>query len=67
MKWISSISKKRLRIIVYGFLIFGLAVIIRLFFVQVIQHDELTELAKQNWDREVPFASERGEITDRNG
>lgn len=34
---------------------------------QVIQHDELTELAKTNWDREIPFTSERGEITDRNG
>lgn len=34
---------------------------------QVIQHDKLTELAKTNWDREIPFTSERGEITDRNG
>ena len=67
MKWISSVSKKRLRLIVYAFMIFGLAVVIRLFYVQVLKHDELTELAKENWDREVPFASERGEITDRNG
>lgn len=48
-------------------MIFGLAVVIRLFYVQVLQYDRLTELAKQNWDREVPFASERGAITDRNG
>lgn len=48
-------------------MLFGLAVIIRLFYVQVLKHDDFTELAKQNWDREVPFASERGEITDRNG
>lgn len=34
---------------------------------QIIQHDKLTELAKTNWDREIPFTSERGEITDRNG
>ncbi|MFY3793500.1 stage V sporulation protein D [Ureibacillus sp. MALMAid1270] len=67
MKWISSVSKKRLRLIVYAFMLFGLAVVIRLFYVQVLKHDEFTELAKQNWDREVPFASERGEITDRNG
>lgn len=67
MKWISAISKKRLKLIIYGFILFGLAVVIRLFYVQVIQHDELTELAKQNWDREIPFASERGEIVDRNG
>lgn len=67
MKWISAISKKRLKLIVYGFILFGIAVVIRLFYVQVIQHDELTELAKINWDREIPFASERGEILDRNG
>lgn len=34
---------------------------------QIIQHDKLTELAKTNWDREIPFTSERGEISDRNG
>ncbi len=67
MKWISTISKNRLKLIVYGFILFGIAVVIRLFYVQVIQHDELTELAKENWDREIPFASERGEIIDRNG
>ncbi|MFC7685511.1 stage V sporulation protein D [Ureibacillus sp. GCM10028918] len=67
MKWISTISKNRLKLIVYGFILFGIAVVIRLFYVQVIQHDELTELAKENWDREIPFASERGEIVDRKG
>lgn len=67
MKWISTISKKRLKLVVYGFILFGLAVVIRLFYVQVIQHDKLTELAKANWDREIPFASERGEIVDRYG
>ena len=67
MKWISTISKKRLRFIVFGFILFGLAVVLRLFYVQVVQYDQLTELAKENWDREIPFASERGEIVDRNG
>lgn len=67
MKWIATNSKKRLNLIIYGFILFGLAVVIRLFYVQVIKHDELTELAKENWDREIPFAFERGEIVDRNG
>ncbi|MEL4024309.1 stage V sporulation protein D [Lysinibacillus endophyticus] len=67
MKWISTISKSRLKLIIYGFILFGIAVVIRLFYVQVIQHDKLTELAKENWDREIPFAAERGEIVDRNG
>ncbi|NLY79950.1 MAG: stage V sporulation protein D [Lysinibacillus sp.] len=67
MKWISTVSKKRLRIVIYGFIVFVIAVVLRLFYVQIIQHDKLTELAKENWDREIPFASERGEIVDRNG
>lgn len=67
MKWVSNLSKKRLKFIVYCFILFGVSVVIRLFYVQIIQHDKLTELAKQNWDREIPFASERGEIVDRNG
>ncbi|MFL0581810.1 penicillin-binding transpeptidase domain-containing protein [Solibacillus kalamii] len=67
MKWISTISKNRLRLIFSAFILFGVIVFIRLFYVQVIQHDKLTELAKTNWDREIPFTSERGEITDRNG
>lgn len=67
MKWISTVSKKRLRIVLYGFILFVIAAIVRLFIVQIIQHDKLTELAKENWDREIPFASERGEIVDRNG
>ncbi len=67
MKWISVHSKKRLQWIVFAFLFYGIAVIIRLFYVQIIQQDELTEIAKANWDREIPFATERGEIVDRNG
>lgn len=67
LKWISTISKKRLRLIFSAFILFGVIVFLRLFYVQIIQHDKLTELAKTNWDREIPFTSERGEITDRNG
>lgn len=67
LKWISTISKNRLRLIFSAFILFGVIVFIKLFYVQIIQHDKLTELAKSNWDREIPFSSERGEITDRNG
>lgn len=67
MKWVSNLSKKRLKFIVFCFILFGVSAILRLFYVQIIQHDKLTELAKENWDREIPFAAERGEIVDRNG
>lgn len=67
MKWISLDSKKRLFIILLGFLLYSVFLLIRLLNVQVFQNEELTEKAKVNWDREIPFANERGVITDRNG
>lgn len=67
MKWVSNLSKKRLKFITFCFLIFGFCVVLRLFYVQVIEQEKYTELAKANWDREIPFSSERGEIVDRNG
>lgn len=67
MKWISIHSKKRLTWIAGALIIYSVAIFIKLFFIQVIQHDELTVKAKQNWDREIPFATERGAIVDRNG
>ncbi len=67
MKWILNNSKKRLRIIVYFLIGYSFLVVCRLAYVQIIDHDRLTELAKGNWDREIPFQEERGEIVDRNG
>lgn len=67
MKWIMNNSKKRLRIIVYFLIVYSFLIVCRLVYVQIIDHDRLTELAKGNWDREIPFQEERGEILDRNG
>ena len=67
MKWISIHSKKRLRILYVLFICLTAAVVIRLFFLQVFDQKELTKKAEENWDREIPFANERGHITDRDG
>ena len=67
MKWISIHSKKRLRILYILFIFLTVAVVVRLFFLQVIDQKELTKKAEENWDREIPFANERGHITDRDG
>ncbi len=67
MKWIFKQAQGRLKIIIICFVLYGLAIMIRLFYVQIVQHEELTELAKANWDREIPFQEERGDITDRHG
>lgn len=67
MKWVSTNSKKRLTWIAIAFVLYGVAIFVKLIYLQFVQYDELSTLAKQNWDREIPFHSERGEITDRNG
>lgn len=67
MKWIPKNSKKRLFVIFIAFLFYGLLLCIRLINVQLLQSEELTKKAEENWDREIPFANERGIIIDRNG
>lgn len=65
MKWISLLSKKRLKIVIYAFVLYSVAIVMRLIYVQIIDNERLTDLAKKNWDREIPFVTERGNITDR--
>ena len=42
-------------------------IIIRIFFIQVVQYDELSKLANNLWSRNLPVTADRGLITDRNG
>ncbi|MDD2207803.1 MAG: stage V sporulation protein D [Bacilli bacterium] len=44
-----------------------LAIIIRLFYVQVFKTKDLNELAHNLWSRNLPILADRGLITDRNG
>lgn len=67
MKWVQKNSKQRLTWIAIAFVLYGVAIFVKLLYVQIVQYDELSALAKENWDREIPFNSERGEIVDRNG
>jgi stage V sporulation protein D (sporulation-specific penicillin-binding protein) len=67
LKWVTTKSKKRLTWIAIAFGLYGVAIFVKLLYLQLVQYEELSTLAKQNWDREIPFHSERGKITDRNG
>lgn len=67
LKWVSKKSKKRLTWIAIAFVLYGVAIFVKLVYVQLVQYDELSTIAKQSWDREIPFKSERGKIVDRNG
>ncbi|MBD8031650.1 MULTISPECIES: penicillin-binding transpeptidase domain-containing protein [Solibacillus] len=66
MKWVTTKSKKRLTWIAIALVVYGVAIFVKLVSVQVIQYDKLSTMAKENWDREIPFHAERGKITDRN-
>jgi stage V sporulation protein D (sporulation-specific penicillin-binding protein) len=48
-------------------LLLFIAVAGKLIQLQFVQFEELTTKAKESWDRELPYASERGNILDRNG
>ena len=48
------------------FALFLFTIIIRLYYVQVWRHDYYEKLAKENWDREIPYEEQRGLIVDRN-
>lgn len=65
--WVTKQASMRLKIVVLIFFCLGAMLIGKLIVVQFIQHDFLTKKAEENWDREVPMKSLRGNITDRNG
>lgn len=63
---IFSIQKRLLAIILLVTFIFSILVC-RLFFVQVIDAESLVKKAESQWVRDLPLASRRGTIYDRNG
>ena len=60
-------ARKRLFAIIIAIAFLFLFVIGRLFYVQVIWGEELQEKAIDQWTREIPIISRRGQITDCNG
>ena len=57
----------RMKIVLIGVTIIFLAVIIRVFYIQVISYKKLDNLADNLWSRNLPISADRGKITDRNG
>lgn len=65
--WVTKKVSVRLKIVMMIFICLGLLLIGKLVIVQFIQHEFLTKKAEENWDREVPMKSLRGNIVDRSG
>ena len=62
-------SKQNTRIkIVFKFsLLFLLLMVIKVFYIQVIEYDKLSTLANELWNRNLTIKADRGKILDRNG
>ena len=68
MRRISRVTvRKRLLIGLFTGLFLFFVLNLRLGYVQLALGDELTERARESWNREIPFEPKRGEILDRNG
>ena len=61
-----TVRKRLAMALVAGLMIF-LIIDIRLGIVQFLLGDELTSMAEDSWNRNIPFEPKRGEILDRNG
>lgn len=57
----------RMRVVLVVVCALLLAVIFKVFYIQVFKYDKLSNLAESLWSRELPITADRGEVRDRNG
>lgn len=57
----------RIRVVFLVVCVVLLAIIFRVFYIQVFKYEKLSSLAESLWSRELPITADRGEIRDRNG
>lgn len=58
---------KRINFLFIIISIFVIAIIIKVFYIQVFQYNKLNTLAENLWSRNLPITADRGNILDRNG
>ena len=62
-----SIIHTRIRFVFLGVIFILIAVIIKVFYIEVFSYDKLKSLSDDLYSRKLPIAADRGEILDRNG
>ena len=62
-----SIQNKRMKYILLIMCLILLIILLRVFWVQVIEYKKLNKLANDLWSRNLPVQADRGRILDRNG
>ena len=60
-------QNRRIKYILFISLLVFLLIIIKVFYIQVIEYKKLNKLANDLWSRNLTVASDRGRILDRNG
>ena len=58
---------ERIRFIFLVSIVILIAIIIKVFYIQVFAYEKLNTLAESLWSRELPIKADRGKIVDRNG
>lgn len=58
---------KRVKILFVVMLLMFVLIVLRVFYIEVIDYDKLKEYASSLWSRNLPVEADRGTITDRNG
>lgn len=62
-----NVQNKRIKIIMLLVAAVFFIVVLRVFYVQVIEYYKLNKLASNLWSRQLPVEADRGKILDRNG
>lgn len=60
-------QNKRIKIIFYCSCIMFIFILIKIFYIQVVEYKKLNTLANELWSRNLNIQSDRGKIIDRNG
>ena len=62
-----STQNSRIRFVFLLVLIVFILIIVRVFYIQVVEYKKLNTLAESLWSRNLPVQADRGKILDRNG
>lgn len=57
----------RMRVALLVVIVLLIAIVFRVFYIQIFKYEKLNSLATSLWSRELPITADRGEIRDRNG
>ena len=58
---------ERIRVVLLIVILLFIFIVVRVFYVELFEYDKLNSLANDLWSRDLPLASDRGLILDRNG